>query len=87
MKPQAGEGLRASSVAVSGGSIQVNVGQNSGTVEVNSGGDATSSYPVPSNKTVTIPVPNVPPGTILTITVGAGLSQRIIYVEVVAPGP
>ena len=83
-----GEGTRATGTAVAGGSITVNVGPNDSTVEVSVAGSSdTSNHDVEPNKDASIPIPNVPPGTILFITVGKGLRARFIEVEVVALSP
>jgi hypothetical protein len=85
---QAGEGIRADGIAVQGGSVQVQVGPNDSTVEVSVGGSSDStSHDVSPGKGVTIPVPPVPQGTILYISVGKGLRRRLIVLEVIAPTP
>lgn len=85
---QDGEGLRATGVAVQGGSVDVQVGPNDSTVEVSVGGSSNSdSHPVDPGKSVTIPVPPVPQGTLLYISVGKGLRRRLIVLEVIAPTP
>lgn len=83
---QGGEGVKAPGVATQGGSIDVSVGPNDDSVEVHAGGQG-QTHQVPPGKKVTVPVPPVPPGTVLTITVGKGLRTRILYVEVIAPSP
>jgi hypothetical protein len=73
---------------VQGGTIDIEVGPNDSSVQVSAAGQAdTSSFPVPPGKQVSIPVPAVPPGTVLAISVGKGLTRRVIYVEVVATSP
>jgi len=87
MTPQ-GEGIRAPTPVVQGGSIDVDVGPNDSSVEVSAGSSGnTTSHDVSPGKQAHIPVPSVPGGTILTITVGRGLRARIILVEVIAPTP
>ena len=82
---QAG-GIRGPSTVTQGGTIEVDVGTNDGSVEVSSGGPGTTtSHPVPPGKKVSIPVPPVPGGTILFVSVGRGLRARILLVEVIAP--
>lgn len=83
-----GGGVRTTGVAVQGGTVTVNVGPNDSSVEVSSAGSSdTTTHDVEPNKDAAIPVPNVPPGTILMITVGKGLRARVIEVEVIAPSP
>lgn len=82
--PQDGEGLRGPQLAPAGGSITVDVGPSDRSIDVSTGAAQTTTYPVPQGKSVTIPVPPVPPGTVVTITTGKGLGKRVIYVEVVA---
>lgn len=89
MSPQGGgQGIRSTTTAAPGGSVTVNVGPNDPSVSLtnNATGDS-SSFPVDPGKDTTIPIPNVPGGTILTITVGSGQRARIIIVEVITPGP
>jgi hypothetical protein len=63
----------------------VDVGPNDRSVQISSpSGGGTTSVPVAPNKTAEIPVPDVPPGTVLHITVGKGNRMRIIVVVVVA---
>jgi hypothetical protein len=81
-----GEGIRGPTTVSQGGTVTVEVGPNDTTVDVSAfGSGTTSTYPVDPGKQANIPVPpNTPPGTILHITVGAGLRMRIIEVLVVA---
>jgi len=85
---QEGEGIRSGSVVVQGGTMNVQVGPNETSVEISTGTQVgTTTHSVAPNKTATIPVPPVPGGTILTVTVGNGEHTRTILVEVVAPSP
>ncbi len=80
------QGVRSASTAVAGGSMQVDVATNDDTVEVSAAGSGNvTSHPVPPGRRVTIPVPPVPPGTILFVSVGRGLRARVIQGEVTAP--
>jgi hypothetical protein len=73
---------------VQGGTVTVNVGPNDTSVEVSAAGSSnTTTHDVEPNKDATIPVPNVPPGTIVFITVGKGLRARVLAVEVIALSP
>ncbi len=68
-----------------GGTVTVEVGPNDSTVEVKDGDpNHSKSYDVEPGKTAQIPVPNVPPGTVLLIRVGRGARARLLMVEVVA---
>lgn len=88
MNPQNGEGLRTTSTASPGGTVEVDVGPNDSTVEVSDGSPTgKTSHRVAPGKRATIPIPNAPGGTILTVTVGTGVRARGIYVEVITPGP
>lgn len=83
--PQNGEGLRGPIVVPQGGTAQIEIGPNENTVQVNSGTPGeTQSYRVEPDKTATIPIPPVPPGTILAVFVGNGEHMRLIYIQVVA---
>lgn len=85
---QGGEGIRTSGVAVQGGAFNVEVGPNDSTVEVSASGSSTStSHDVEPNKTASIPVPAVPAGTVLMVTVGKGARARTVIIEVIAPTP
>ncbi len=78
----AGEGVRS---VQQGGTISVNVGPNDTSVDVKVAGSSDSStFDVDPGKNVNIPVPPVPGGTLLFVTVGKGLRARIIVVEVVS---
>ncbi len=82
---QDGEGVRA---VQQGGSVSVEVGPNDSTVEISTAGNNdTTSTRVEPNKTATVPIPDVPGGTLLLITVGKGSRRRTILVEVIAPPP
>ncbi|MEO6596941.1 MAG: hypothetical protein ABIP94_19520 [Planctomycetota bacterium] len=80
-----GGGIRAPSTVSQGGTIDVEVGTNDASVEVNAGGPESWSYPVPPGRKVSIPVPTVPGGTVLLIRVGRGLRASVILVEVISP--
>ncbi len=81
-----GGGVRADGVAVAGGALAVDVGTNDDTVEVGAVGQGhRESHPVPPGRRVTVPVPPVPPGTILVVAVGRGLRRHVVFVEVIAP--
>jgi hypothetical protein len=85
---QGGEGMVTSTTATPSSSVSVEVGPNDGSLHVtnsNTGGE--TRIPTTPGKTTVVPIPNVPPGTIIAITIGRGSNQRIIYVEVVSTGP
>jgi len=85
---QQGEGIRVSSAAAPGGSIDVNVGTADDVVEISVGGTSDSySYDVPGDKDAMLPLPPVPPGTVLIVRVGKGNRMRRFIVTVVAPSP
>jgi len=80
-----GEGIQAIVPVVQGGAVEVDVGPNDSTVEISvAGSDETTSVPVSPGKRASIPVPDVPSGTLLFITVGRGNRTRVIWVEVIA---
>lgn len=81
-----GDGIRTTLAVAQGGTIQVEVGANDTTIDVKDGNPMHSlTYKVEPGKTVTIPVPPVPGGTVLTISVGRGPRARTVLVEVIAP--
>lgn len=85
---QGGGAVNGPTAVVQGGTITVSVGPNDTVVEVKeSGSGASSSFPVEPGKDASIPVPNVPGGTYLTLRIGNGTRMRTIVVEVIAPGP
>ena len=82
---QAG-GIRGPSTATQGGTFEVDVASGDASVEVSTGSPgSTTSHPVPPGTKVTIPVPPVPPGTILRVKAGRGSRASIILVEVTGP--
>jgi hypothetical protein len=82
---QNGEGIRGPTTVAQGGAVHVDVGPNDSTVEVSVfGSGSTTSHEVQPGKGAEVPVPAVPPGTILQVTVGRGQRMRIILVEVIA---
>lgn len=79
-----GGGIRGPSVATAGGTIEVEVGTNDPSVEVVvPGAGVAGSHPVMPGKKAVVPVPHVPVGTVLLVTVGRGLQKRVLLVEVV----
>ncbi|MEZ6036566.1 MAG: hypothetical protein R3F29_03740 [Planctomycetota bacterium] len=85
---QGAEGLRCSSTAAPGSTLQVEVASNDDSVAItNPLTGETTHHDVGPDKTANVPIPQVPPGTVLRITVGRGASQRSVTVEVVAPAP
>lgn len=81
-----GEGLRAPASSPQGESVTVEVATNDATIEVSTGPNDSTSYPVPPDKRVVIP-PTGAAGTILTITAGRGARRRIVLVEITPPQP
>lgn len=82
---QQGEGIRTSMVVPQGGTIEVDVGPNDATVEIKDGNPSNSAtFKVEPGKRASIPVPPVPGGTVLTVSVGSGARARTILVEVVS---
>jgi hypothetical protein len=78
------QGLRCSGTATSGGSITVEVATNDSSIDVIDGGSgATTTHPVGPGKVTVVPIPVVPAGTILIISVGRGLNAKLVLVEVV----
>lgn len=86
MKQGGGPGLRGPSTVPQGGTISVEVATNDTTVEVSSAGSATTSHGVNPDKTARIPVPPVPPSTLLFVSVGTGVGAQVIVVEVLGRG-
>lgn len=79
-------GLRGPTAVPLGGSIRVEVGPNDASVEISTPSEGKAeSYPVTPGKEAVIPVPDVPAGTVVVVTVGDGLRAHAILIEVVAP--
>ena len=79
-------GIAGPGSAPSGGSasIKVETGDSSVTVKSPSG---STTQPVPPGGGVTVPVPEVPPSSVLVVVVGKGNRRTVHYIEVIAPGP
>jgi hypothetical protein len=86
--PQGGEGVRTPVQVQPGGTITVNVGVNTPSIEIdNPITGATYKVDVAPGKDTQVTIPNVPGGTFLYIRIGHGLRARYILVEVVTPSP
>jgi hypothetical protein len=84
--PQGGGALRVTGPAIQGGTIHVEVGSNVDSIEVSAGSASeTIRHEVTPGKINEIPVPPVPGGTVLWISVGKGLNRKVVLVEVLAP--
>jgi len=82
---QAG-GLRVSATATVGGTFQVESGTSDPTIEVTDvATGVTQSFPVDPSKSTSIPVPAVPPGSVLIVSVGRGRRARVALIEVLGP--
>ena len=80
-----GDGIRSTMVVTQGGTIDVDVGVNDANVDIKDGNPANSrTHDVPPGKRASIPVPPVPDGTVLTVSVGKGARARTFLVEVVS---
>ncbi|MGE3171811.1 MAG: hypothetical protein AB7O97_04245 [Planctomycetota bacterium] len=75
--------MRGPSIVQTGGTVVVEVGPNDTEVTVSSGGPDSTTHPVQGGKSVSFPVPPVPPGTVLIVSVGSGVRARSILIEVV----
>lgn len=72
-------------VVVQGGTITVDIGANDATIEIKDGTPGNSkTVDVTPGKQASIPVPPVPGGTVLTISIGKGARARTILVEVIS---
>lgn len=81
------QALRLAPVTQSSGTIVVDVASNHAAINVtNTSTGEVTSHPVPPGKRVTIPVPaNLPPGAILTLSVGRGLNAHRAVIEIASP--
>lgn len=81
---QASDGsLRVTGSATAGGTVQVDVGDNSSTITVRCNG-VNTEHTVPPGKTMPLALPNVPAGTIVTILSG-NRPRRAVALEIVSP--
>jgi len=84
--PQSGQGMRAPASATAGSTVIVECGTSDPSIEVTDPVTGTTqSFPVAPGKRTPIPIPAVPPGSILVVSVGRGLRARVVLIEVVAP--
>ena len=80
---QGSGGIRGPQVVVQGGTMTIDVATGDKQVCVSQPGSGRiEQHSVAANGSVTFPVPNVPAGTILMISVGRGLRARVLLVEV-----
>ncbi len=88
MTPQNPAPLTGPGAVVQGGMITVQVNTGDAWITVSTGpASSDQTLPVPKSGSVTFPVPQVPPGTVVQVAVGKGLQQHFLLIEVVAPGP
>ena len=81
-----GGALRGPSTAPAGGTITVQVASNDPSIEVLVVGTGQcQSVPVGPGKTTSVPVPNVPPGSVLLLMVGKPGRRSYLVVEIVNP--
>lgn len=86
--PAQSGGLQSSGVATPGGSIVVEVASNDRQIDVlNAATGEVTRHDVPPGKSVTVPIPPVPPGTVLILRAGRGRRASWLVIEVVAPSP
>lgn len=85
MTPQGTGGVSGPSTAPQGDSVTISVSSGDASVTVSTSGASSSTVPVPPGGVVKVPVPNVPPGTVLVLSVGKGNRKSIHLVEVVPP--
>jgi hypothetical protein len=68
--------------------MDITVGPNDTSVEIGAVGHGKAvSHTVIPGKTNTLPVPPLPPGTVLSVRAGKGLRMRVVYVEIIALDP
>src|SRR5688500_13359381 len=80
-----GSGVRGPAVTTPGGTLEVEVAPNEDEVTIHpvAGQGSATKHPVEPGRTATIPVPMVPPGTVLIVEVGKGSRSRFYPVLVV----
>jgi len=71
-----------------GGSITITVGPNDTTLDLQQNdGQVLASIPVTPGKSVSIPVPPLPPGASLVVRLGNAERKRARIVEILQPSP
>lgn len=86
--PAQSGGLQCSGVATPGGTIVVEVASNDRQIDVlNPATGEITHHDVPPGKSVTVPIPPVPPGSVLLVRAGRGRRASWLVIEVVAPSP
>ena len=83
---QNGGHIRTPNSAVEGGTIEVDVGSGTSSIEVSTGGSP-QSYPVDSSGKVSIPVPPGSAGGVIWICIGQGLAKKTMLIEIIASSP
>jgi hypothetical protein len=86
MRFQGPGGVTGPSSAPQGGSATVKVETGDASVTVKSTAGSTTQ-PVPPGGSVTVPVPEVPPSSVLFVVTGKGNRRAVHLIEVIAPGP
>lgn len=86
MTRQGPGGVSGPGAAPQGGSVAVKVETGDSSVTVKSASGSTTQ-PTPPGGGVTVPVPDVPAGSVIAIVVGKGNRRVVHLIEVVAPGP
>jgi hypothetical protein len=81
------QALRLAPTTPPSGTIVVDVASNHAAINMtNTSTGEVTSHPVPPSKRVTIPVPaGLPPGTVLTLSVGHGLNGHRAVIEIAPP--
>lgn len=83
--PLLAQAIRAPSTATPGSSIAVNVASNDLTIEVvNPVTGQSTTHPVAPGKDTSIPLPDVPGGTILSLVLGKGTRAHVVLIEVIS---
>ena len=83
---QGGQAIRGPSTVTAGGTMQVEVGSGSSSLEVSFPGGETQTIPVPADGKVTIPVP-LGTSPAVTVSVGKGLDRKSVIIEVISSPP
>lgn len=80
--------LHCTGVATPGGTITIEVAGNDQQIDVrNPTTGEVTRHAVPPGKSVTVPVPAVPVGSVLVVRAGRGRRASWLVIEVVAPSP
>ena len=76
--------MRAPTTATAGGTVKIEVACAASTIWIDNGTGGITCIEVPANKTVTIPVQELP-GAVITVTIGRGRLRDTLQITITSP--